>query len=119
MGSLEGSRFEKKRRYPSSQTLLSYYRSSLSDQQTPQVAFHLATCDFRAAELQLLSRYPSAEESCKPATMPPHLGALAEALMKKDCSRTEAWIFGTYETAMLAEPLGVPKRIEDQAGRIC
>ena len=119
MGSLEGSRFKKKRRCPSSQALLSYYRSSLSDQQTPQVAFHLATCDFCAAELQLLSRYPSAEESCKPATMPPHLGALAEALLKRDCSRTEGLTFGTFETEMLALTLRSSETIEDQAGRFC
>jgi hypothetical protein len=81
MGSLGGSGFEKKRRCPSSNLLLSYSQSDLAAEQTSQVASHIAACGFCAAELQLLSKHPPAEEFWEPAAVPPHLGALAEALL--------------------------------------
>ena len=102
MGSLGGSRFGKGRRCPSSQILLSCYRSSLSAKQASRIAFHLASCDFCAAELQLLSRYPLAEGPCEPATMPLHLAGLAKALMTKDRHSTDALLFRIYGTEPLA-----------------
>ena len=93
MGSLGGSGFGKKRRCPSSDLLLSYHQYDLSAEQTSRVASHLAICDFCAAELQLLSRYPPAQELCERTPMPGALRALAEALFLKDRSRTEALLF--------------------------
>lgn len=90
MGSLGGSRFEKQRRCPSSGLLLSYHQSNLSTQQTLQVAAHVATCDFCAAELQLLAKHLPAEELWEAAAMPVHLGALATALLLKDSPQTAA-----------------------------
>jgi hypothetical protein len=84
MGSLAGSGFEKKRSCPSSNLLLPYSQSDLAAEQTSPVASHLVTCGFCAAELQLLSRHPAAEEFWEPAAMPAHLGALAEALLFSD-----------------------------------
>ena len=95
MGSL-GSGFEKSRRCPSSDLLLSYYRSDFSADQTPPIASHLATCDFCAAELQLLSKYPAVEPLCEGAVMPPDLGALAAALLTKDNFETETLLREVY-----------------------
>jgi hypothetical protein len=95
MGSL-GSGFEKSRRCPSSDLLLSYHRPDFSAEQTPRIASHLATCDFCAAELQLLSKYPAVEPVCEGAVMPPDLGALATALLTKDNSETEILLFKVY-----------------------
>jgi hypothetical protein len=78
-----GERFEKQRSCPSPALLLSYHQAHRSIQQTPQVAAHVAhvaTCDFCAAEIQLLAKHYSAEVVCEGAEMPPHLSALAAAL---------------------------------------
>jgi hypothetical protein len=101
MGSL-GSAFAKKRCCPSSDILLSYHRSYLSSEQTPRITSHLATCDFCAAELQLLSKYPSAAEPCGRTVMPPDLGALAAMLLTKDNLETEALLFQIYRNDTLA-----------------
>src|SRR6266550_3735515 len=84
MGSLSGSDFRKKWRCPSSQVLVSYHQRELSDWQMSQVASHLATCDFCAAELQLLSKFPLAEHCNESPAMPAHLRALAEALLTRN-----------------------------------
>jgi hypothetical protein len=83
MGSLSGNDFRKKWHCPSSQVLVSYHQRDLSDWQMSQVVFHLATCDFCAAELQLLSKFPLAEHCKESPAMPANLRALAEALLKK------------------------------------
>ncbi len=83
MASFEGSGFEKQRSCPSPGMMLSYHRSNLPPSQTRQVADHIATCDFCAAELQLLKNHFVAEELWEPAALPPHLSALAAALLRK------------------------------------
>ena len=85
MGSLSGDDFEKKRHCPSSEALVSYRQRHLSNGQMSQLASHLATCDFCAAELELLSRFPSTREFCESPEMPAHLRALAESLLRMDC----------------------------------
>lgn len=82
MGSLSVSDFEKKRHCPSSEALVVYRQRHLLNGQMPQLASHLATCDFCAAELELLSRFPSTKEFCDSPKMPPHLRALAESLLR-------------------------------------
>ena len=84
MGSLSGSDFRKKWHCPSSQALVSYQQCDLLDWQMSQVASHLATCDFCAAELQLLSKLPLAEHCKESPAMPAHLRALAEALLTRN-----------------------------------
>ena len=84
MGLLSGSDFEKKWHCPPSLVLVSYYQRQLSIQQASQITSHLGTCDFCAAELQLLSKVPSATEFCDSPQMPEHLRALAVALLTKD-----------------------------------
>ena len=82
MSSFPGSGFEKKRQCPSSEVLLlSYQQRGSASGQTSQIAFHLAACDFCKAELQLLSRYPSAAESFESPSVPVDLRTLAEALL--------------------------------------
>ena len=101
MGSL-GSAFAKKRCCPSSDILLSYQRLDLSSEQTPRITSHLATCDFCAAELQLLSKYPPATEPCERTVIPPDLGGLAATLLTKDNLKTEALLFRIYRDDTLA-----------------
>src|ERR1700730_14564710 len=96
MGSLRGSRFEKKRCCPSSEVLLSYCRSDLCAEQTPRITSHLAACDFCAAELQLLSKYPAVAPLCEGAVVPVRLGALVSALLTKDSFKTEKLLLQIY-----------------------
>jgi len=84
MGSLSGGDFEKKRHCPSSEALVFYRQRYLPDGQMSQLASHLAACDFCAAELELLSRFPSTKELCDSPKMPPHLRALAESVLRMD-----------------------------------
>jgi hypothetical protein len=81
MRSLGGSRFEKKRCFLSSDILSSYHRFDLAAEQKPRIASHLASCDFCAAELQLLSRYPALEQLREGMVPPPDLGVLATAIL--------------------------------------
>ena len=92
MGSLSGSDFRKKWHCPSSQALVSYQQRDLSDGQLLQVASHLATCDFCAAELQLLSKLPLAEHCKESPPMPAHLRALAEALLARNNLRSRDFL---------------------------
>lgn len=81
MSRLAGTKFEKKRQCPSSEELFSYQRHDLTRGQTSRIASHLTACDFCAAELQLLSRYPYAVEFYERPPLPVSLRALAEALL--------------------------------------
>jgi hypothetical protein len=84
MGSLSGSDFRKKWRCPSSDDLVAYNLATL---QASHINAHLALCDFCAAELQLLSKFPPAEHCTETPAMPAHLRALAEALLTRDSFR--------------------------------
>lgn len=83
---VSGSGFEKKRSCPASQVLIYYHQRRLPTEQTSRVAAHLAACEFCAAELQLLLRFPSTSEVCESPEMPDSLRALAMALLRKDDS---------------------------------
>jgi hypothetical protein len=96
-GSSGGSGFEKQRRCPSSALLLSYHQHTLSTRQTLQVATHVATCDFCAAEAQLLGNHLPVEDFPEPAPMPPQLEALAAALLLKDNSQIAELLRRTAE----------------------
>ena len=93
MRSLGGSRFQKKRCYLSSDILASNRRADLAAEQTPRIASHLSSCDFCAAELQLLSNHPAVEQLQEGRVLPPDLGALATAILTEDSYKTESWLF--------------------------
>lgn len=88
MGSVSGSEFGKQYHCPSSQELASYLNPPTGVLRQSDIANHLASCDFCAAELQLLSRfYPEdCHGDCPP--MPASLRALAEALLTKGSAQT-------------------------------
>jgi len=96
MRSLGGSRFEKQRCYPSSDIPPSYHRLDLAGEQTPRIVSHLASCDFCAAELQLLSKRPAVEQLWEGTVLPPDLGALETALLTEDSYKTEKLLFQIY-----------------------
>lgn len=87
-----GTDYKKQRHCPSSEVLVSYQQHSLATWQTSHVASHLVKCDFCAAELQLLSKFPLAEHCNESPTMPAHLRALAEALLARDSLRHRGWL---------------------------
>jgi len=96
MRSLGGSRVEKKRCCLSSDILPSYHRFDLAAEQKPRIASHLASCDFCAAELQLLSNHPAVEQLQEGRVLPPDLGALATAILTEDSYKTEKLLFQIY-----------------------
>jgi len=99
MRSLGGSRFEKQRCYPSSDIPPSYHRLDLAGEQTPRIVSHLASCDFCAAELQLLSKRPAVEQLREGTVPQPDLGVLATAILTEDSFKTEELLFRLTEKA--------------------
>ena len=97
MSSLSGSAFEKKRHCPSSELLLSCQQRELTHAQTSQIAVHLAACDFCKAELQLLSRYPSAGDSYESPPVPSNLRTLAEDLLIRNRLGTTSLLERLFE----------------------
>jgi hypothetical protein len=97
MSSLAGTKFEKKRQCPSSETLFSYQRHDLTSGQTSRITSHLSACDFCSAELELLSRYPYAIESYESPSLPVGLRALAEALLTGNSSGRTKLLERIYE----------------------
>src|SRR5205807_1753623 len=55
--SLMVSMFRKRASCPTSQDLLGYHLSSVTDEERPRIQGHLLSCDFCNAELQLLTRH--------------------------------------------------------------
>ncbi|MCU1268701.1 MAG: hypothetical protein JWM21_5019 [Acidobacteria bacterium] len=90
MGSLSGSDFRKKWRCPSSEDLVAYPQRKLANLQASHINAHLAICDFCAAELQLLSKFPSAEHCTETPAMPVQLRVLAEALLTRGSFRQQS-----------------------------
>jgi hypothetical protein len=62
--------------------LVEYKESRLVTKQRASVENHLANCDFRNAELQLLTRHLNHEDECSFAEMPAQLCRLAERWLK-------------------------------------
>jgi len=96
MRSLRGSRVEKKRCCLSSDFLSSYHRFDLAAEQKPRIASRLASCDFCAAELELLSNHPAVEQLREGVVLPPDLGAPATATLTEDSHKSEKLLFQTY-----------------------
>lgn len=89
MGSIPGSDFKKKWDCPSSEDLTSYQQRNLANWQNSHIVTHLAKCDYCAAELQLLSKFPLADYSYESPPMPASLRALAEALLASESVRRQ------------------------------
>jgi hypothetical protein len=81
MGSAKDSRFAKLRSCPSSFALLFHRDAGLLP---PELASHLAACDFCSAELYFLSRQQLVLGEHIPAEMPLHLRALANAVLRAE-----------------------------------
>ena len=76
MSSTEGNQFGKARSCPSSEELV------LSAGSKP-IQYHVAGCEFCAAEKNFLSAYPLVNTNYeKPENMPEHLRILAESLLR-------------------------------------
>jgi hypothetical protein len=71
--------FTKTRACPSSNDIS---RRRLPHGKADQIARHLASCDFCAAEQSLLSAYSQTTDEYEAAEMPVHLRRLAEALLE-------------------------------------
>jgi hypothetical protein len=75
--------FRKRVSCPSSQTLLAFLGSRLGCAEPEYIEFHLVTCDFCSAELQLLARHRSDTEESAFVEMPGQLRRLAESLLRR------------------------------------
>jgi len=75
--------FRKRASCPSSQELLGYHLSSVTDEQRSRVQAHLLACDFCNAELQLLTRHRGDVEEDALVEMPAQLRRLAERLLRR------------------------------------
>jgi anti-sigma factor RsiW len=80
------SMFLKRASCPSSQELLGYHLSSLTDEQRSRVQAHLLSCDFCNAELQLLTRHRVEVEEDALVEMPAPLRRLAEPLLRRSAA---------------------------------
>ena len=69
---------------PSSQELLEFQTGDISREGGAEIAGHLRSCEFCAAEVDFYSRYPQLNDeiSSEAATIPAPLFELAEALLK-------------------------------------
>ena len=74
--------FRKRVSCPSSQTLLALLGSRLREEERERIKFHLVTCDFCNAELQLLARHRGDTEEYAFVEMPAQLRRLAESLLR-------------------------------------
>jgi glutaredoxin len=78
--------FRKRASCPSSQELLGYNLSSVTDEQRSRVKAHLLSCDFCNAELQLLTRHRVDVEEDALVEMPAQLRRLAERLLRQSAA---------------------------------
>jgi len=75
--------FRKRASCPSSQELLGYHLSSVTNEQRSRVQTHLLSCDFCNAELQLLTQHRGDVEEDTLVEMPAQLRRLAEQLLRR------------------------------------
>src|SRR6266850_5638786 len=94
MGSIPESDFKKQLHCPPSEDLAFYRQRNLANRQELHVAAHLRMCDFCSAELQLLSKVPSADHPSECPPMPASLRALAEALLGSERRQGLRWMPG-------------------------
>ncbi len=80
------SMFKKRATCPSSQDLLGYRLSSVSEKKTARIRTHLLSCDFCSAELQLLTRHCADAEDDALVEMPAALRRMAERLLRQSAA---------------------------------
>ena len=94
--------FRKLQTCPASGVLLRYHETTLARQAGRAVADHLSACDFCAAELQLLSKFPpKGAPAFQPARMPWHLYRLAKDLLTLSTGDISRTVEAIYETRNL------------------
>src|SRR5205085_9150600 len=83
MGSVSTATFCKRKTCPTAELLLLYHDAVLARTFTREVAAHLAACDFCAAELYLLSKFPPLSlPNYAPVVIPAPLYRLAKELLQ-------------------------------------
>ncbi len=80
------SMFRKRASCPSSQDLLGYHLSNVSDKKRARIRTHLLSCDFCSAELQLLTRHGADVEEDALVEMPAALRWMAERLLRRSAA---------------------------------
>jgi hypothetical protein len=84
MKAVDVTAFRKTAACPSDTILVSYNSRKLSNEIMSLVKYHLADCDFCAAELPLLDHYSQPQKGePKPPDIPMNLRVLAESLLYK------------------------------------
>lgn len=66
---------------PSSQSLLAFQNSRISDKRRKEIKAHFAACEFCAAEAEFYAHYPQSEEKVARVEIPIPLFDLAKALL--------------------------------------
>ncbi len=103
MGSVSTSTFRKRKTCPSSEVLLLYSDSVLVSAARHIIAEHVSSCDFCAAEMQLLSRFaPRTPAAHKPARIPLHLYRLAKDLLALSAADIARSVGSLYESPNLS-----------------
>lgn len=104
MRSLSTATFRKHQTCPASEVLLRYHDATLLHEAEGLITDHLASCDFCAAEMQLLSKFPpTGMPALQPIRMPWHLYRLAKdllALSAGDLARTVEAIYDTHNLSL-------------------
>jgi hypothetical protein len=81
MGSIKMVTFCKSGNCPSSQSLLAFQNSRISEKKREEIKSHFAACEFCAAEAEFYAHYPQPEENVDQVEIPIPLLDLAKALL--------------------------------------
>ena len=84
MSSMKKNTFNKGVNCPSSEKLLAYQNGGDSAATRDKITVHLRFCEFCAAEVEVYSRFPQADEQIEKSDIPLPLYELAKALMRND-----------------------------------
>ncbi len=84
MFSMKKNTFNKGVNCPSSEKLLAYQTGDDSAATRDKITVHLRFCEFCAAEVELYSRFPPADEQIERTDIPLPLYELAKALMRNN-----------------------------------
>ena len=84
MSSMKKNTFNKGLNCPSSEKLLAYQNGDDSASTRGKITVHLRFCEFCAAEVELYSRFPQADEQIEKSDIPLPLYELAKALMRNN-----------------------------------
>jgi hypothetical protein len=103
MRSLSTATFRKHKTCPASEVLMLYHDATLTNEAEGLITDHLAACDFCAAEMQLLSKFPpKSAPTLQPVRMPWHLYRLAKDLLAFSASDIARTVEAIYDTRNLS-----------------